>query len=53
MISETIPGFGTLRIAHLALDGRLLPGVRPRLRALVDALDLLLEPGRLVATLRS
>ena len=42
MISQTIPGFGALRLQHLvldyngtlALDGRLLPSVRPRLRAL-------------------
>ena len=42
MISQTIPGFGALRLQHLvldyngtlALDGRLLPAVRPRLRAL-------------------
>ena len=42
MIAQTIPGFGKLRIEHLVLDyngtlaqdGRLLPGVRPRLRRL-------------------
>jgi len=48
MISETIRGFGTLRIEHLvldfngtlAVDGRLLPGVRPCLRQLARRLDL-------------
>lgn len=48
MITATIPGFGALRIAHvvldyngtLAVDGRLLPGVRPRLRALARQLQL-------------
>jgi P-type E1-E2 ATPase len=48
MISQTIPGFGTLRLQHLvldyngtlALDGRLLAGVRPRLRALACLLSL-------------
>lgn len=48
MITETIPGFGALRIAHLvldyngtlAIDGRLLPGARPRLRALARRLRL-------------
>jgi len=48
MIAHTIPGFGALRLRHLvldfngtlALDGRLLPGVRPRLRALADLLEL-------------
>jgi P-type E1-E2 ATPase len=47
MIAETIPGFGPLRLAYLvldyngtlALDGRLLPGVRPRLRALARQLE--------------
>jgi P-type E1-E2 ATPase len=47
MIAETIPGFGALRIGHLvldyngtlALDGHLLPGVRPRLRALARRLE--------------
>jgi len=42
MISQTIPGFGALRLQHLvldyngtlALDGGLLPAARPRLRAL-------------------
>lgn len=41
-----IPGFGTLRLEHLvldyngtlALDGRLLPGVKPRLRRLARSL---------------
>lgn len=44
MIAHTIPGFGALRLEHLvldfngtlALDGRLLPGVRPRLRRLAS-----------------
>lgn len=48
MIAHTIPGFGTLRLQHLvldfngtlALDGRLLPGVRPRLRRLARRLEL-------------
>jgi P-type E1-E2 ATPase len=48
MIAETIPGLGTLRIEHLVLDyngtlafdGRLLPGVPPRLRALARQLEL-------------
>jgi soluble P-type ATPase len=48
MIAQTIPGFGALRLQHLvldfngtlALDGRLLPGVRPRLRALAGLLEL-------------
>lgn len=48
MIVAAIPGFGTLRIEHLvldyngtlALDGRLLPGVRPRLRALARLVSL-------------
>ena len=88
MISKTIPGFGALRLQHLvldyngtlALDGRLPPAVRPRLRAArpgiaalggeagaasalaaadvvapsIDAaLDLLLKPLRLTATLRA
>ena len=47
MILQTIPGFGTLRLQHLVLDyngtlardGRLLPGVRPRLRALAPRLE--------------
>lgn len=47
MISATIPGFGLLRLEHLvldyngtlALDGRLLPGVRPRLKALARSLE--------------
>ena len=42
MIAHKIPGFGALRLEHLvldyngtlALDGRLLRGVRPRLRRL-------------------
>ena len=42
MVSVDIPGFGKLRLEHLvvdyngtlALDGRPLPGVRPRLRRL-------------------
>lgn len=46
MISQTIPGFGALRLEHLvldfngtlAVDGRLLPGVRPRLRRLARLL---------------
>jgi soluble P-type ATPase len=41
-----IPGFGTLRLEHLvldyngtlALDGRVLPGVKPRLRRLARSL---------------
>ena len=48
MIAHTIPGLGTLRLQHLvldfngtlALDGRLLPGVRPRLRRLARRLEL-------------
>jgi P-type E1-E2 ATPase len=48
MITTSISGFGSLRIEHLvldyngtlALDGRLLPGVRPRLRALARRLAL-------------
>jgi soluble P-type ATPase len=48
LITTTIPGFGALRIGHLvldyngtlAVDGRLLPGVRPRLRALARRLEL-------------
>ncbi|MDA8109684.1 MAG: ATPase P [Betaproteobacteria bacterium] len=48
MISATIPGFGELRIEHLvldyngtlAVDGRLLAGVRTRLRALARELEL-------------
>jgi P-type E1-E2 ATPase len=48
MIAQTIPGFGALRLQHLvldfngtlALDGRLLPGVRPRLRRLSRHLEL-------------
>jgi soluble P-type ATPase len=47
MISATIPGFGALRIEHLvldyngtlAVDGRLLAGVRPRLRVLARDLE--------------
>ncbi|HXZ53750.1 MAG TPA: hypothetical protein VEH51_17305 [Burkholderiales bacterium] len=43
-----IPGFGVLRVDHLvlhyngtlAVDGRLLPGVRTRLRALARSLEL-------------
>ena len=43
-----IPGFGALRVDNLvldfngtlAVDGRLLPGVRPRLRALARRLEL-------------
>jgi P-type E1-E2 ATPase len=48
MIAHTIPGFGALRLEYLvldyngtlALDGRLLPGVRPRLRRLARVLAL-------------
>ena len=48
MIAHTIPGFGALRLQYLvldfngtlALDGRLLPGVRPRLRRLARQLEL-------------
>lgn len=48
MIAHTIPGFGALRLQHLVLDyngtlaadGRLLPGVRPRLRALSRVVSL-------------
>ena len=48
MISATIPGFGELRVEHLvldyngtlAVDGRLLPGVRRRLCALARKLEL-------------
>jgi soluble P-type ATPase len=47
MLRVDIPGFGLLRIEHLvldyngtlALDGRLLPGVRPRLRVLARLLE--------------
>jgi P-type E1-E2 ATPase len=47
MIAGTIPGFGALRIGHLvldyngtlAVDGRLLPGVRTRLRVLARRLE--------------
>ena len=47
MIAETIPGYGAVRIEHLvldyngtlAVDGRLLPGVRARLRALARTLE--------------
>ena len=43
-----VPGFGALQLEHLvldyngtlAVDGRLLPGVRPRLRALAHLLEL-------------
>jgi P-type E1-E2 ATPase len=46
MLSVAVPGFGTLRIAHLvldyngtlAVDGALLPGVKRRLAALRSAL---------------
>jgi soluble P-type ATPase len=48
MLRHDIPGFGPLRIEHLvldyngtlALDGRLIPGVRPRLRALARLMKL-------------
>jgi len=48
MLKVAIPGFGSLRLRHLvldyngtlAVDGRLLPGVRERLEALSDALQL-------------
>jgi soluble P-type ATPase len=48
MIAHKIPGFGALRLEHLvldyngtlALDGRLLRGVRPRLRRLAPVLAL-------------
>lgn len=47
MLRTDIPGFGSLRIEHLvldyngtlALDGRMLPGVRPRLRRLARFLE--------------
>jgi soluble P-type ATPase len=46
LITQTIPGFGNLRLEHLVLDyngtlaqdGRLLPGVGPRLRRLARSL---------------
>jgi len=46
MVSVDIPGFGKLRLEHLvldyngtlALDGRVLPGVKPRLRRLARSL---------------
>ena len=61
MISTGIPGFGVISLEHLvldyngtlAVDGRSLPGVRPRLRALARSLDLLPKPLRLTATLRA
>jgi P-type E1-E2 ATPase len=48
MITISIPGFAMLRIEHLvldyngtlAVDGRCLPSVRPRLRALARRLEL-------------
>jgi soluble P-type ATPase len=48
MLRVDIPGFGPLRIEHLvldyngtlALDGRLLPGVRPRLRSLARLMQI-------------
>jgi len=47
MVSIDIPGFRTLRLAHLvldyngtlALDGRLLPGVKARLGRLAGSID--------------
>ena len=47
MLRLDIPGYGLLRIEHLvldyngtlALDGRMLPGVRPRLRRLARLLE--------------
>jgi soluble P-type ATPase len=47
LIEHSIPGFGLLRLEHLvldyngtlALDGRLLPGVKTRLRALARRLQ--------------
>ncbi len=52
MFELDIPGFGSVRLEHLvsdftgtlSVDGKLFPGV--------DALDLLLNPKRLKATLR-
>jgi soluble P-type ATPase len=46
LIELAVPGFGTLRLEHLvldyngtlALDGRVLPGVKPRLRRLARSL---------------
>jgi len=54
MISKPIPGFGALRLQHLvldyngtlALDGRLLPAVRPRLRALGERRTACIGNGR-------
>ena len=48
MIALTIPGFGALELQHLvldyngtlAVDGKLLPGVRNALMALADELDI-------------
>ena len=69
MLEIDISGYRMLRLEHLVLDyngtlacdGGLLDGVKDRLKALTDvlspdiliALDLLLHPLRLVATLRS
>jgi soluble P-type ATPase len=48
MLEVTIPGFGALRLKHavldyngtIAVDGRILPGVRRRLRTLSRRLDI-------------
>jgi soluble P-type ATPase len=66
MIEISIPGFHNLQLKHLVLDyngtlacdGKLIPGVQKILNRLsenlkVHALELLVNPLRLVASLRS